>query len=1302
MDFLFFFFFLKMIKPQPQRSSWAVFRLVILLSALVTVAKCEPCQETGSEVNCDAYRSYRGVGTNFPGVLGGDLGSELTQVSAPQLSLGTACPNANLFCFPSTLPGFLPKKEGSELTVDGLSLVKSDKAPMQSDGGSANITRMSDFGIFRLLGGRSISCSLNYHEGRNPLQCYRPGTSGKTSLSSCSRPLDDSSKNLKTKQVDDSIRLKFSGSSLPNIEVSPPLLEWEESFLYFPSLAFVMVMNTHKHSSLHVYEPYSTNSQFYPCNSSEILLAPGEAASVCFVFLPTSLGLSSAQLVLQTNFGGFLVRAKGFAVESPYGIQPVTLDVSSSGRWRKNISLFNPFDEALHVEEVISWTSVSMGNASNLMKTVCSINNAEDSSDVSLLDAKQWLEITNGGVGFPLVAMRPHGNWVVGPQKSETIMELDFSWDSEAKIFGALCVQLLRSSQNNIDTVIIPLEAELTKKPSHDDHQNIISLSLDTVMPCSYSGTVVLALIVHNDSPHVLSIVKISREGDNSKQFQIKYMKGLIIFPHTATQVALVSYLGFDSPSQSPEIDMSCKIIVSTNGSRNSQVEIPCKNIVSVCTREKLVYFSRHGQISEEGESVNIRASSLDNNDSQASVAAEADEAILRNWKSQATASDMSVLDEREVVFPVIEVGHFCSEWITVKNPSPQPVLMQLILNSAEIIDECRTPERHMRASSSNTFLHNISLAPTRYGFSIAENAVTEVLVHPFDRASLGPVWFHPGSQCRWQSSALIRNNLSGVEWVSLGGFGGSLLMVLVEKSEPIQSLDFKMNLPPALNSSFPGSNEMDGKPLGCSQLLSKEVYAKNIGDLPLKVKRIEISGTQCQLDGFVVNSCEGFSLAPGESKKIVVSYQTDFSVATIQRDLELALTTGILVIPMKATLPMYMLSICKKSFLARLRKSYLTMVLVAFVLFIVSTQLRKSLVSFAVDDSQDYIPKSGKSCTGNVYHTRKPLVLHNQIHSGNLKSVMLSRIIGLVRPYKEEGALLLEHSYADSKAATTPLVHEKDTTLPDTQKKSVPPSNSLAIGSSDTQETSRIGGDLRVKVGNEKGRRRRKHKKSSGVSGLFDVSSSHSGNSTPSSPLSPVSTSTPKRLWPQSPDSDQSVRVTSPFVHVSKCENIIQPEPIPHQKLLEATEASLKFSTDKPSLATLEKPAAIKKLANAPVMLPSATRSSTGPLASYVTFPSVSASSSPPCANARAPGSKLHARKAMKSEETRSDERFTYDIWGDHLFGLPLTGSSKNVLPMPTQAGIQNNSDSFFVRGPQILMNNSPQKVVSCPDHEG
>lgn len=600
-----------------------VFHLVILLSALLTVAKCEPCHVTGNEVNCDAYRSYKGADTNFPGVLDGDIGSELTQVSAPQISLDIACPDANLFCFPSTLPGFLAKKDCSELTVEGLSLVKSDAIPVQSDGDSANVTRMSDFGIFRLLGGRSISCSLNHQEGHNPLLCYQPGTSGRTSLSSCSRPVHDNSKNLRTKQVDDSIRLKFSGGSLPNIEVSPPLLDWGESFLYFPSLAFVTVMNTHKHSSLYVYEPYSTNSQFYPCNSSEILLAPGEAASVCFVFLPTSLGISSAQLVLQTNYGGFLVQAKGFAVESPFGIQPVIVDVSSSGRWSKNISLFNPFNEALHVEEVISWTSVSMGNASNLMKTVCSINNAEDSIDFSLLHSKQWLEITNGGVGFPLVAMRPHGNWVVGPQRSETIMELDFLWDSEAKIFGALCMQLLRSSQNNIDTVIIPLEAELTKKLSHDDYQNIISLSLDTIVPCSYSGAVFLALIVHNSSPHVLSIVKISGEGDNSKQFQIKYMKGLILFPHSVTQVALVSFrlqdvVGFDSPSPSPEIDGSCKIIVSTNGSRNSQVEIPCKNIVSICTREKLEYSARHdGQNSEEGESVNIRASSLDSNISQ-------------------------------------------------------------------------------------------------------------------------------------------------------------------------------------------------------------------------------------------------------------------------------------------------------------------------------------------------------------------------------------------------------------------------------------------------------------------------------------------------------------------------------------------------------------------------------------------------------------------------------------------------------------------------------------------------------------
>lgn len=56
--------------------------------------------------------------------------------------------------------------------------------------------------------------------------------------------------------------------------------------------------------------------------------------------------MSSAQLVLQTNFGGFLILAEGYAAESPYLIKPVSgHKVSSNGMWTNSMSLFNPFSK---------------------------------------------------------------------------------------------------------------------------------------------------------------------------------------------------------------------------------------------------------------------------------------------------------------------------------------------------------------------------------------------------------------------------------------------------------------------------------------------------------------------------------------------------------------------------------------------------------------------------------------------------------------------------------------------------------------------------------------------------------------------------------------------------------------------------------------------------------------------------------------------------------------------------------------------------------------------------------------------
>ncbi|KAJ6736659.1 TRANSMEMBRANE PROTEIN 131-like protein [Salix viminalis] len=130
-----------------------------------------------------------------------------------------------------------------------------------------------------------------------------------------------------------------------------------------------------------------------------------------------------------------------------------------------------------------------------------------------------------------------------------------------------------------------------------------------------------------------------------------------------------------------------------------------------------------------------------------------------------------------------------------------------------------------------------------------------------------------------------------------------------------VQSIEFNINLPTPLNISTPDMLfNMEETAYACSVPSSKEMYAKNMGDLPLEVKRIEVSGSECGLDGFMAHTCKGFSLEPGDSTKLLISYQSDFSAAMVHGDLELGLTSGILVIPMKACLPLYMFNLCKKN----------------------------------------------------------------------------------------------------------------------------------------------------------------------------------------------------------------------------------------------------------------------------------------------------------------------------------------------------------------------------------------------------
>ncbi|KAI3785041.1 hypothetical protein L1987_44150 [Smallanthus sonchifolius] len=992
------------------------------------------------------------------------------QTSVPNLNLESICRRADLFCFPSTLSVFFSDSHSTEANVSGFSGVKADDTvrvgtmqPMDPmDDGLSSANRAN----FQLLDGNIVSCSLE-SKGR-----ARDSDGEK----------DTSFVRIKSNHVND-----FSSQ---NVQISHPLLDWGQKHLHFPSLAYLTVENRHKSSVLNVFEPYSTNTQFYPCNYSEINIRPGEIASLCFVFLPKRLGLSSAHLILQTSSGGFLVQAQGFAVQPPYMLQ------SSLGSSPWVISLSNPSQEVLHLKEVSAVMSFSSGNVFYLINGVCSMIDHTGSSEISV---NEWLDVKIGQLSQPVMAIRPQKMWHVGANHNEPILEVEFPYRSQINVFGSFCVQLLNNaSRDNLDTIIF--EAEFGGKSGSYDLETRLSISLDVLMPCDANGTTGVSLLVENDGPDLLTLVKINTVGENTKSLQTKYVEGLILFPHTVTQVAMVTY------TPNLHMNLNCKLVVHTNKSNAPELEIPCSEIASLCSQSHS--YARYEVLNNNNESRSSNVHVRPPLELKATEMTESDESVLGNWRSQGTESGMSVLDDHEIIFPVVLIGTHHSKWIKVINPSDQPVAMQLLLNSGEIINECRESDDFFQTSSSYTLVLNSHTTPSRHGFSIPHNALTEAYVHPHGKTVLGPIVFHPSGRCAWKSSALVRNNLSGVEWLSLHGSGGFVSLILHDGSDPVHTIELKHDY---------------------DQPFMKVLFAKNTGDLPLKVNKITVSGTKCELDGFVVGNCKGFALQPGESQKIIISYHAEICAETVLRDLELGMVGGILVVPIKVSLPKLTLAICKRSlFWIKLKKFVLAVLVCILLIFMASSCMFSVIIrdgNLSETHSSDVCLKpdtANKVVAPPSSPPSPPPSSALELKSMAVESPKLANKVvasALLSPSPSPSSTLELKSVAVESPKSANKVVASALSSP-----SSPLELTMAV-ESPKPET------LTVKTGKDKARRRKKKRGSgAGLTGYFDGLSSHSSNSTPSSPLSPVKCYTPKRSSELSPN--QGIRARSPFSH--------------------------------------------------------------------------------------------------------------------------------------------------------------------------
>lgn len=964
---------------------------VVLLSwALFTLLFCMPClvrsQFISRQNNVQEYLELHACGDHIKSRANPALDSFVSDTNEKQgeyndiqhlCSKGKhICSDSQSLCFPCTMVGIKAENENNERY--------SNEDATRNIGKRLKLGQVMDLDEKMVQEQVKFTKNLTFRliDGRTTVSCFP------------SPPYHlNKSTSIKMENLEQIEPAPYERSSSPNVAINPSLMEWGPKPLFSPSVSFLTVLNTCNDTVLHVFKPFSTNSQFYAYGFEEMIIAPQEMVSIAFVFLPRMLGLATGHLVLQTSLGGFLVQVQGEGVESPYRVQPFTgVNAFSRTRLRDNMTLYNPSDGSLFVEEISAWIAKSEDTSTQPAGAVCKTDVAFGVDNQNLLsDEDPWFGFGIDVTGIQLLGIRPSGGWEISPHCSSAVVELDISTHMEGKLSGDLCIIFKNTLQDTTQTVIVPLEADIMKNPGNDLPIQPLLNFIKSDIVSKGEQTIKVALSLDNDGSEIVRLEEICESSGGAKLLEIELFQGLILLPGTATHVATITYKiiektsPYDYEVQQSSLFLDCRLLVVTNSTRGPQLEIPCQDLIydhdSLEENNvpiEVISDSIHGiysKVNSQREPLNLQnrfsytVSQPALKDKSLEFVSESNELFLKDWKSQGASENLSVLVQSEIMYSMIQIGTEGSKWVNVSNPSEQPVVMQLILSSESVAAQCKEDgevwenwePNHPYPTANKLTTKTTDDSGPHYTnvFFLPEYGVTEAKVHPYGKASFGPIFFRPSKRCVWTSSVFIKNNLSGVEWLPLQGAGGSVDLTFLEGSQPIQALHFnvqKPSIPPSTIGAMKFYSNHFFHRAGmkvCNKSLQKAFLAKNTGDMPLAVNTIEVAGKTCGSDGFRVHTCDRFSLVPGQSIELLVSYQSDFSASVVYRDLELAMSSGILVIPMQASLPDYMVILCQKSFIwLVLWKTILVICLVVVLFALVFCRLLAQETA-SVDPSQ-------------------------------------------------------------------------------------------------------------------------------------------------------------------------------------------------------------------------------------------------------------------------------------------------------------------------------------------------------------
>ncbi|KAL2608461.1 hypothetical protein R1flu_027034 [Riccia fluitans] len=800
-------------------------------------------------------------------------------------------------------------------------------------------------------------------------------------------------------------------SSLPHVNIIPPFLEWGSQPMFAPSVVSLTVVNTCNSTGLKVFQPFSTDAQFYTHGFEEKEVGPGGELSIPVVFLPRTLGVAEAMLIVQTSAGGFLVQAQGRGISSPYKVQAFQgLRVASGESLQQTISLHNPYNEALRVGGIYAWpaegddgrpcekNSVSSGISHCIYET-------EMGGAQLLTGEKRSLKGLNGGAA--VIQMSSHGQLEIGPHSRISIADFEFSALKADRYSGSLHISLSRDSPDSADVLVLPLDVQVGDLGVDTSPVVPVPDVLEFGILTKEDQTSTVVVTLYNPGKESVQVEEISVLVEDKNIVHIEYMGHLVLQPNCETEVAKVTYSGKEETVPAGlfrchprELMRNRKLVVRTNNSVSPEVEVPYRALVfhgSVnChpSQGSVSFVPRGNDVNSEGMSVleddgreeqriqfanglSVPLAIYKDLEKRAQLVAQVDTESTNTLDSdccmETSMGELSILEQTELIYPPVQIDTEELLWLNVTNPSESRIYVQVFVGTSAEAGHRRCQRMDLYPVDPSCFIGLVSdaldvkLKCDLFSdvFLLAEGAVAEMIVEAHETVSLGPVIFRPTERFLWTGLLAVLNNLTTVEWVPLQGSGVSASLTFFEGDSPISLLQLDLNetqLNPFLNGlreeRVAGFLDSDKAKAICSQRVSRGFLAKNTGDIYLDVKTVELAGGGCAANGFEVDTCEGFMLAPGQSAELHVSYRPDFTGEVFRRDLRLITSAGVIELPLLANLPQNILPLCSQISQSTLwEEAFLFLAIVA--LCVVLGVFFKMLAQ-EISQSQDQVSSNG------------------------------------------------------------------------------------------------------------------------------------------------------------------------------------------------------------------------------------------------------------------------------------------------------------------------------------------------------